>query len=212
VVVAGCVLLPLVLLPDLAWGGAGRLEPVDYPRDWYAVRATLAADQHPGDVLVLPFQPFRQFGWNDGRTQLDPAPRFLSRSAIVDDTLLVGGRALRGEDRRAAEVGAAAGDPAALAALGVGWVLVEHGTPGDVDPAVLGRLTTVHDGQWLTLYRGPGPVAEPPTGGTGGAAARAAVLATDAAVLILLLTAAGVLLRRRLPAGTFSSVAEPGAQ
>jgi len=210
-VVAGCALLPLALLPDLAWGGFGRLQPVDYPRDWSAVRAALANDEGPGDVLVLPFQPFRQYGWNDERTQLDPAPRFLPRSTIVDDTLVVGGRALRGEDRRAAELGAAVDDPARLAALGVGWVLVEHGTPGDVDPAMLARLTTVHDGRWLTLYRVPGPIEDAPTGATGTTAARAAVLGTDAAVLILLLAAAGVLLRRRLLAGTFSSVAERGA-
>jgi hypothetical protein len=214
--VAGLALLPLAVLPDLAWGGAGRLEPVDYPRDWYAVRAALAAGGehggHPGDVLVLPFQPFRQFGWNGDRTQLDPAPRFLPRSAIVDDTLVVGGRALRGEDRRAAEVGRHVDDPAGLAAFGVGFVLVEHGTPGEIDPAVLGRLTMVHDGQWLTLYRVPGPIAEPPTGAAGGPAAVLMVLTADAMVLILLLAAAGVLLRRRLLTGTFRSVADRGAQ
>jgi hypothetical protein len=210
-VVAACAVLPLALLPDLAWGGLGRLQPVEYPREWYAVRAALEADTGKGDVLVLPFQPFRQFGWNDRRTQLDPAPRFLPRSVIVDDTLVVGDRALRGEDRRGAEVGAASGDPARLAALGVGWVLVEHATPGRVDEAALGRLTTVHEGQWLTLYRVPGPIADPPAGATGTTAARAAVIAADAAVLILLLAAAVALLRRRLPAGTFRSVAERGA-
>jgi hypothetical protein len=215
-VFAGAVLLPILLLPDLAWGGLGRLTPVQYPRDWYAVRALLVADRGPGDVLVLPFQSFRRFGWNAGRTQLDPAPRFLPRSAVVDDTLVVGDRPLRGEDPRAARIratigrggGAVGGDggaPGALARDGIGWVLVEHGTPGDVDPALLADLTVVHSGPWLTLYRVPGAVARPPSPGT---AARAAVLVTDIAVVLLLALA---LLRRRLPAGTFSPIADRDA-
>jgi hypothetical protein len=203
-------LLPVLLLPGLAWGVGGRLEPVRYPRDWDTVRAELARDPHPGDVLVLPFQPFRQFGWNDRRTQLDPAPRFLPRSVVVDDTLVVGDRALRGEDRRAAEVGAAIGDPDRLARLGIGWVLVEHGTPGAVEPAELAGLMPVYDGRWLTLYRVPGPVSDPPAGVSDFAAARATVLAVDAAAVLAVVVALGAWLRRRLPASTFMSVAESG--
>lgn len=203
-------LLPVLLLPGLAWGVGGELEPVRYPRDWYTVRAEIARDPHPGDVLVLPFQPFRQFGWNDRRTQLDPAPRFLTRSAVVDDTLVVGDRALRGEDKRAARVGAAIGDPGRLARLGVGWVLVEHGTPGTVEPAELAGLTLVHDGQWLALYRVPGPISEPPTGVIGHAAVRATVLAADAAAALAVIVAFGAWLRRRLLASTFMSVAGSG--
>ncbi|GIJ58376.1 hypothetical protein Vau01_058920 [Virgisporangium aurantiacum] len=207
----GAALLPVALLPGLAWGVGGRLEPVRYPRDWSAVRAELDRDPRPGDVLVLPFQPFRQFDWNDRRTQLDPAPRFLNRSTVVDDTLVVGDRALQGEDRRAAEVGAAIGDPDRLARLGIGWVLVEYGTPGAVGPSELARLTPVLDGRWLALYRVPGSVAEPPRTVTDHTAARTAVIAVDAAVLITVLIALGWWLRRRLPTSTFMSVAEHGA-
>ena len=42
VVLAGVMLLPLFVMPDLAWGGAGALRPVGYPADWPAV-ATIAA-------------------------------------------------------------------------------------------------------------------------------------------------------------------------
>jgi hypothetical protein len=210
-VLAGAALVPVLLLPGLAWGVGGQLDPVRYPREWGTVRAELTRDRHPGDVLVLPFQPFRQFDWNDGRTQLDPAPRFLGRSAVVDDTLVVGDEALRGEDRRAAEVGAAIGDPGRLARLGVGWVLVEYGTPGAVEPAELAGLTPVHDGRWLALYRVPGPIAEPPTTVTDHAAARTAVIAADAVVLLAVLAAPGLWLRRRLPASTFMTVAESDA-
>ncbi|GIJ68593.1 hypothetical protein Voc01_035100 [Virgisporangium ochraceum] len=209
-ILVGAALLPVALLPGLAWGVGGQLEPVRYPRDWYTVRAELARDPHRGDVLVLPFQPFRQFGWNDRRTQLDPAPRFLTRSAVVDDTLVVGDEALRGEDQRAAQVGAAIGDPGRLARLGIGWVLVEYGTPGTVEPAELAGLTRVHDGRWLALYRVPGPISEPPAGVTGHAAARATVLAADAAAALAVLVAFGAWLRRRLPASTFMSVAGSG--
>jgi hypothetical protein len=130
---------------------------------------------------------------------------------VVDDTLVVGGRVIPGEDRRAAAAAGAIGDPAALDRLGIGWVLVEHGTPGDVPAAALAGLTRVHDGRWLALYRVPREAAGPAPAVTGGTAARVAVIATDAAVLVLILGAGVLLLRRRLPAGTFRSVAEPGA-
>jgi hypothetical protein len=196
----GAVVLPVVMLPDLAWGGLGRLSPVDYPGEWSAVRDTLARDPHPGDVVVLPASAFRRFGWNGDRTQLDPAPRFLTRTAIVDDTLVVGASRIRGEDPRAAEVFDAVRAGRPLGSYGVGWVLVENGTPGDVDPRVLSGLTAVHNGQWLSLYRVSGPIAtvhppEPPS---------APVLIADAFAIILL-CAAGIVtaarLRARLPAG-----------
>jgi hypothetical protein len=190
----------------LAWGVGGKLEPVDYPREWYTVRDQLARDPRPGDVLVLPFQPFRQFGWNDRRTQLDPAPRFLPRSAIVDDTLVVGRKALRGEDRRAADAGDAIGDPERLARLGIGWVLVEYGTPGTVRPEELAGLTSVHDGPQLALYRVPLSIADPPPAATDGAAARTTVIAADAAVVLVVVTALGLWLRRRLLASKFTTV------
>ncbi|MGX7825468.1 hypothetical protein ACTG9Q_10280 [Actinokineospora sp. 24-640] len=150
---AGAALFPIAVLPDLAWGGAGRLHAVSYPDDWHRVAALLAADPRPGDVLALPLSAFRRFAWNDGRTQLDPAPRVLPRPTVIDDTLYVGGRAIAGEDRRVAAIRRTL--PQSPGRHGIGWVLVEHGTPGSVDAGLLARLEKVHTGPWLSLYRVP---------------------------------------------------------
>ena len=54
---------------------------------------------------------------------------------------------------------AAADDPAALAALGIGWVLVERGTPGAPPSPAVAALPQVVAGHWLVLLRVPGAVA-----------------------------------------------------
>src|SRR6185312_5005160 len=145
--------LPLLAVPDLAWGVGGRLAPVAYPADWERVRAALADDPHPGAVLALPAGAVRSFGWNGGRPQLDPAPRFLPRPVVVDDALVVGrsgepALTVTGEDRRARAVAAALDDPAALGALGVGWVLLEQGTPGPPPGPAVAALPQVVAGHW----------------------------------------------------------------
>ena len=162
-VAAAAVLLPVIAVPDLVWGVGGRLQPVDYPDDWQRVRDALADDAGPGDVLVLPFGAYRAFDWNDDRPQLDPAARWLPRPTVTDDVLFVDGREVEGEDLRARAVAAAVDDPGELAELGVGWVLVEHGTPGRAVPDAVGALPLVVDGSELDLHRvpdarpGPGP-------------------------------------------------------
>ncbi len=202
--VAGLALvLPLVAVPDLAWGVGGRLHPAPWPADWQTVREVLAADDGPGDVLVLPSGTYRAFAWNDGRTQLDPAARWLPRPVVSDDTLVVGGVAVRGEDPRAAEVLAAAGDPARLARLGVGFVLVERGTPGPEVPPAVAALPVVVDGPDLRLHRVPGAV-EGPRPGTGRAVAvvlahGTALAAVAGAALWITGSASTVSLRRRPP-------------
>ncbi len=202
------LVLPLVAVPDLAWGVGGRLQPAPWPADWQTVRDVLADDDTdddaPGDVLVLPAGTYRAFAWNDGRTQLDPAARWLTRPVVSDDTLVVGGVAVRGEDARAAEVLAAAGDPARLARLGVGWVLVERGTPGPGVPPAVAALPVVVDGPDLRLHRVPGAV-EGPRPGAGRAAAvvlahGAALGAVAGAALWITVSASTVALRRR-PSG-----------
>jgi hypothetical protein len=156
------VLVPLAAMPDLAWGAAGRLEPVAYPSDWAAVRQVLQDDPDSGDVVSLPWQAFRSFPWNDDRVQLDPAPRWLPASVLVDDSLLVGGVTVSGEDPRAAEVdeALASGRPVVetLPGLGVGWVLVTRGTPGVVDSGLLAGSDPVYEGADLTLLRVGPPI------------------------------------------------------
>jgi hypothetical protein len=202
-VTAAVVLVPLVALPDLAWGAAGRLEPVRYPAAWQQVRDRLAAGGGPGDVLVLPFGAYRAFSWNDERPSLDPAPRWLPVPAVVDDELVVGGTPVAGEDRRAREVAAAVADPARLAELGIGWVLVEERTAGRPVPAAVRALPEEISGPELTLYRVPdarsGPA--PSTGrviAVGGAHVVALGL-VGAAVLWIIAGASTVPLRRRTP-------------
>lgn len=184
---------PIVLLPDATRAVRPTLEPVHYPADWAWARHTVG---HGGDVVVLPFQSYRSFPWAPGRTVLDPAPRLLPGDVVVSDRLAVSGRVLRGEDSRARVVAAAldSGADAArrLAAAGVGWVLLEHGTPGPV-PRLPG-LTVTRAGADLTLYRVPGPIhdVEPST------ARVSVVLGGDAlAGLLIVVSAGSVLLRAR---------------
>ncbi|HEU0213231.1 MAG TPA: hypothetical protein VFR13_04030 [Jiangellaceae bacterium] len=163
-VVAGvAAVLPLAALPDLAWGVGGRLSPVQYPPDWEDVRDALHREPAAGALVVLPYQPYRSFDWNDRRTVLDPLPRYAGVEYVVPDTLTVGGRRLAGEDPRAAAVAEALRMPeprARLLRLGVGWVAVEHGTPGTVSTGLLRELDPVIRGGDLELYRVRGdPVA-----------------------------------------------------
>ena len=194
--VSMAVLLPLITMPDFAWAGFGRLETVAYPADWGVVRTVLASDDRAGDVLALPISAFRRFSWNGDRTQLDPAPRVLPRTVVIDDVVHVGGRPVAGEDHRVATIRQAMARHDDLGAFGIGWVLVEHGTPGSVDPGVLRGLREVWSGPWLTLYRVPGVIAPPPAG-----APRSPVVASDLGALAVVATG---LLWLLLPAGRFN--------
>ncbi len=154
-VLAGAALLPVVVLPDLALGAAGRLRPVNYPADWAAVAARL--DGKPGEVLSLPFGAYRAYPWNGGRTALDPLPRYVNADVLVDDTLWVGRTEVSGENARAAEVRRLLAGGAPASATGVRWVVVQR-LVGDyrVDPAVLAGLRQVYAGPDLSLYENPG--------------------------------------------------------
>ena len=207
-VAGAALLLPVLAVPDLVWGVAGRLEPVQYPAEWQDVREVLADEPGEADVLVLPFGAYRAFDWNDDRPQLDPAPRWLPRPTVADDELLVGGTeagktVVVGEDLRAREVAAAADDPTALAELGVGWVLVERGTPGRPVPAAVESLPRVVDGTELDLFRVPdaAPGARPsPVRVTAVVLAHAcALLTVVVAALWITRLPSTVTLRRRSP-------------
>lgn len=185
-IIAAAVLIPMALLPDLAWGAGGRLAPVQYPASWATVREILLSDPRPGDVAVLPWSAFRRYPWNADRTLLDPAPRWLPRTTVVDDGLAVstpdGIVTVPGEDPRARRLATAidAVEPLAsvLPALGIGWVLVEEGQLPTTSDGLLAGLESVAREPGLTLYAVPGPVASLP-------APKGAllVMATDAAVL-----------------------------
>jgi hypothetical protein len=98
-----------------------------------------------------------------------------------------------GDDERARRVGAAlrTGDRAALAAEGVGWILVARGTPGAV-PGWLDEVAVAVEGPDLRLLR---LAAVAPPGRPGWAAW--VVAGYLAAALILLVAASGLLVSRR---------------
>lgn len=148
--------VPLIVLPDAAATLRPTLEPTHYPSDWSAVSARI----HGGDVAVLPPGSYRDFSWVASRNVIDPAPRLLPAPAVVDDRIAVNGTLLAGEDPRAAAVRHAfSRDPglaARLASLGIAWVVVEHGTAGQVPP--LNALDQVYAGSDVSLYRVPGDV------------------------------------------------------
>ncbi len=176
------LVLPLLVLPDLAWGVAGRIRPVDYPSDWPAVARTLTA----GDAIVLPWQPFRKFDWNRQTTALDPMPRYVRVTALTSDTLAVGGAVASGaEAPRATQVSMAlsTGRPLVetMPNLGVSWVIVELLTPGDVDPNLFLGAEPVLKGPTVQLYR----VGDVPSPGSASYAGWVAAVDLLAAAVVL---------------------------
>jgi hypothetical protein len=158
---------PLVLLPDLAWGADGRLDPVAYPADWYDARPAVEAMAADGDLVVLPFSAYRAPAWNDGHPVLDPAGRFFAVDTVVNDDLVVSGELIEGEDPRASEVEAVLADVSSadeladdLGGLGIAGVIVETdaGPPG----ASLEGLDPTRTSDRLVLATVPGPIPSQP--------------------------------------------------
>jgi hypothetical protein len=153
------LLAPVLLLPGLAWGAAGRLRPVWYPAGWLAAARLIDASPDRGSVLLLPWAAYRSPAWNGGRTLLDPWPRLLSRPVIWNDGPRVGRVVMRPDDPAARRLGAALSRgtgplTGALRAADVRFVVVDSG------PSLARRLPgwTVLIGQpGLVVYRRPGP-------------------------------------------------------
>ncbi|MFE3261984.1 hypothetical protein ACFXPS_18760 [Nocardia sp. NPDC059091] len=148
-------------LPDLAWGVGGALRPVHYPAGWQRVADAVDA---PGDVAVLPGGMFRKFRYSGSAPVLDPAPRMLKRDVLQTGELPVRGGVVSGEGERARKVEnllLQGGSANRLAELGVGWVLVEGGTPGPMGESktTLAQLNPVYADRDVQLYRVPGDIA-----------------------------------------------------
>jgi hypothetical protein len=122
---------PVLLLPGLAWGAAGRLHAVQYPADWLRARQVIDGDPRPGSVVLLPWAAYRRFRWNDGGAVLDPWTKLLSRPLIWNDALQVGDQTVATEypaARRLTPVIAGAGPlTGALRSAGVRYVIVDAG-------------------------------------------------------------------------------------
>lgn len=191
VVGVAAIVLPVLALPDLAWGGAGALRPVRYPADFAVVERIVAAD--PGEVLALPYASYRRYEWNHGRVVIDPLPRYLDAPVVGDDTLVVGAVAIAGEDRRAAQIRAHRAAGGGAADLGVTWVVVQ----GPVAPSTLAGLDLVHNGSDRARCRNPAPAPAPAPIGP-----RVALLLAYLLVLGIALAAATTLaMARRRGAG-----------
>jgi hypothetical protein len=197
------VIWPLALLPDLAWGGAGDLEPVAYPDSWYDTRDVISGLNYDGDLLVLPFSAYRAPAWNDGRPVLDPAGRFFGVSTLVNDDLFVSGQLIEGENPQAASVQTALTDSggadlaAELGRLGIGAVVVSTDAgPVGADLSGLDQVSATAD---LDLYTVPGPIADPPQPSTSRVVAIALAWIVAGATTVV---AIGDLARRRLRRGT----------
>ncbi|WP_067571929.1 hypothetical protein [Nocardia acidivorans] len=159
-VAAVFIVLVLISLPDMAWGVGGALRPVRYPGGWERVAPMVRG---PGDVAALPGGMFRKFRWAGDAPVLDPAPRLLPRDVLQTGELPVPGATVSGEGRRARAVEQLllhGGSADGLARLGVGWVLVESGTPGPMGESktTLGQLNPVYSDRDLQLYRVPGNI------------------------------------------------------
>ena len=146
--VALLVTAPILLLPSLAWGGGGEIQRSSYPRAWGDVADIVG----PHDVtVVLPWAgSYRGFDWNHRRAVLDPAPRFLPGTVLVDDSVRLTDVVVPPEDPRVVAVSIALEDADPAAALreqGVRWVLVERGM-GAID---LPDAPVRYDGGGLTL-------------------------------------------------------------
>lgn len=193
--VAG-ILLPIAFLPDGAWGVSGRLAAVDYPTSWYQMRDFFRAQTQAGDVIVLPWSTFRRYAFNEGRTVLDPTPRWLPRSSIAADDLPVRQNEaivlVAGDDPRSATVGGALQQGRAMAdvmpELGARWVLVDVSQGPQIDPSTLAGLNQVFVATPFAVWELPPDIPLAQDGATPGSRV---VIAIDIAVVLGLLALAG---------------------
>jgi hypothetical protein len=156
---AGLVAAPVLLLPALAWGAAGRLAAVDYPPAFAEAREVMAADPVPGAVLVLPWHLYRPFAWNRDRVVLDPAQRWFTRRAVGNDDLELVGLTVPGEDPYGNRLGPLVRGSAPLApalpGAGVRYVLVYKEGDWAAWSGRLDGLAAALDRPELALYRVP---------------------------------------------------------
>ncbi|WP_319436018.1 hypothetical protein [Mycobacterium sp. RTGN5] len=183
---AVCAVAVIAVLPDLAFGGWGKVTSVRYPAGWSAVAGIVNAA--PADVAVLPADSMRQFAWSRPSPVLDPLPRWVRAEVLATGDLTISGQSIPGEGGHARDVQRlllAGGSPEALADAGVGWVVVESGSAGAKGNAqrTLQGLPVAYRDADLTLYRVGGVSQVAPQG------KRALAIATHLVWLVLLVGA-----------------------
>ncbi|WP_454164424.1 hypothetical protein [Gordonia iterans] len=216
--IALVMLLVVAPLPDLAWGVGGKLRPIRYPSDYAAVTALVG--HSTGAAAVVPSGAMRHYTWNNGPS-LSPLPRMLDAPVILGSALLVDGEPVDAppeRSRRVIDEIARGGLPAALADLGVSWVVIEKtahsgavAAPRDLVVSALRghHAERVFDGDDLTVYRvsGPGDFPAPTP------LAWAAAAITHGGWLLLLIAGLSAQLRRVTSRRTAAnSAAVPGQE
>ncbi|MGD1172300.1 hypothetical protein ACKUVQ_03270 [Mycobacterium seoulense] len=186
-----CCLALIFALPDLAWGAWGQVSPVQYPRGWAAVAAAINAQ--PGTVAVLPAGTMRLYSWSGRAPVLDPLPRWVRADVLSTGDLVISGTVIPGEGTHARAVQQlllAGPDPSALAPAGVGWLVVESDTAGDMGASArtVEALTPVYRDDDLALYRTGGD-----TAGAAPAVRTTTLIAHLAWLAVLLVGGAGAL-------------------
>jgi len=194
--VLAAAITPVLALPDLGYGVAGRLEAVPWPAEYTVVARLLDAQPDGGAVLALPWHAFRAWPWNDDRTVLDPWPRLVDRPVVVRDDLELSTGVVPGEDPAARRVGDLVRqsrlDAVHLRALGIRYVVLDDATAGGPPPSVDGQV--LHDGPLLRVVD-LGPAAPVPSRARG----VAAVVAVDLGAALALLGALAAELRASTP-------------
>jgi hypothetical protein len=165
------VLAPLLLLPGMAWGSAGRLHAVRYPADWMTARQLIDADPVPGTVLLLPWAQYRRYPWNGGEAVFDPWPRLLARDMIANDALTVGSETIGQESAASIQLNRVIAQPGPLTgklrADGVRYVVVDAGPLLDVPRAGLAAAARLPGAQLvmarddLLVFRLPAAAGQP---------------------------------------------------
>jgi hypothetical protein len=197
-----CCLALILALPDLAWGVWGKVSPVRYPPGWATVAAAINGD--PRTVAVLPAGTMRRFSWSGHAPVLDPLPRWVRADVLTTGDLAISGVVVPGEGDHARGVQdllLAGPDPATVAPAGVGWLVVESDSAGDMGAAArtLGALRPVYRDDEFALYRIGGD-----TAGVSPARRTATLIAHLAWLAMLIVGAAGGVLcwvRRHLTRG-----------
>ncbi len=159
------MLAPVLLLPGLAWGAAGRLHSAHYPASWQQARRIIDGDQHPGAALVLPWAAYRRYPWNGEEALYEPWPRLLRRRVIWNDALQVGQQTVAAENpdagRLAPIVSSSGPLTARLREAGIRYVIVDAGpllarrTSGPAARAWLPGASVLLADRDLVVYRLP---------------------------------------------------------
>ena len=154
------LLVPVLLLPGLAWGAAGRLRPAWYPASWLAAARMIDDSGTPGAVLLLPWVADRTPAWNHGERMLDPWSRLVSRQVIWNEGTTVGDVPLAPDDPPARRLDRAVsgGGPltGVLRAAGVRFVIYDPNGPGSSPASRLPGAVVLVSQPGLTVYRLPG--------------------------------------------------------